>query len=247
MSITSQADYLGIVRIGRIVGMALKLMRESARAGMTTAELDQIGAAFLQREGARPAPILAYQFPAATCISLNDEAAHGIPSQRVIQPGDLVNIDVSAELGGYYADTGASVPILPVSIEAARLCAKTESALNRAIGTARAGVRLYEIGRAVETEAERSGYRVIRQLGGHGVGRDIHEEPTIHNYYTSKDRGTLNEGMVITLEPYLTMGRGDIYTAPDGWTVRTLDGKLAAQYEHTVIITKGRPVLVTAV
>ncbi|MDZ4765946.1 MAG: type I methionyl aminopeptidase [Chloroflexota bacterium] len=247
MSIDSQADYIGLMRIGRIVGMALKLMREALRPGMTTAELDGIGAAFLQREGARGAPTLVYQFPGATCISVNDEAAHGIPSNRAIQPGDLVNIDVSAELGGYYADTGASVPVLPVTIEAQRLCDKTQIALQRAIDAARAGAKLNAIGRAIQTEAERSGYRLIRELGGHGVGRRIHEDPTVHNYFSGKDRLKLTEGLVITLEPFFTLGKGEIYTAPDGWTLRTTDRKLAAQFEHTVIITKDRPVLVTAV
>lgn len=247
MSIDSQADYLGLMRIGRIVGMALKIMREALRAGMTTAELDQIGAEFLQREGARSAPILAYKFPGWTCISINDEAAHGIPGNRVIQPGDLVNIDVSAELGGYYADTGASIPVPPISIEVQRLCDRTQLALQRAIEAARAGVKINAIGKAVESEAQRSGYRIIRELGGHGVGRGIHESPSVHNYYTGKDRQKLTDGLVITLEPFFTPGNGKIYTAPDGWTLRTEDRKLSAQFEHTVIITKDRPILVTAV
>ncbi len=247
MSITSDKDLLGLMRIGRIVGLALKHMQEALEPGMTTAELDQIGAAFLKRHGARSAPILAYKFPGYTCISINDEAAHGIPGPRVIQPGDLVNVDVSAELDGYWADSGGTVPVPPVTPRKQKLCDATHMALDVAIDAARAGQPFIAVGRAVEPVARKHGFHVIRELGGHGVGRHIHEKPSVPNYYNRRAKGKFEEGMVLTLEPFLTTGAIHVYTAADGWTLKTTDGSLSAQYEHTVVITRGRPILVTAV
>lgn len=247
MSIESEKDIEGLMRIGRIVGMALRQMSAALRPGMTTAELDEIGAAFLKSHGARSAPVLVYRFPGATCISVNDEVAHGIPGDRVIQPGDLVNIDVSAELNGYFADTGGTVPVPPVKPDVQRLCDTTRAALSRAIDAARAGKPINAIGRAVQTEAERSGFRIIRELSGHGVGRSIHEKPSVPNYFTNRAKDKLTEGLVITLEPFLTPGGGHIFTDENGWTIKTTDRALGVQYEHTVIITRDRPMLVTAV
>lgn len=248
MSIESEKDLLGIMRIGRIVGEALKHMQAALQPGMTTGELDRIGEEFLKAHGARSAPILAYNFPGFTCISVNDEAAHGIPGERVIQPGDLVNIDVSAELNGYWADTGASTPVPPVTPEKQRLCDVTLEALEAAINAVRAGERVNVIGKAVEPIARRNGYSIIRSLGGHGVGRHIHEPPhAVPSYFEPRARTKLTEGLVMTLEPFLTTGATEVKTDPDGWTLRTTDGSLAAQYEHTIIITKERPILVTAV
>ena len=248
MSIDSEQDLIGLMRIGRICGLALRHMQEALRPGMTTAELDAIGAEFLKKHGARSAPILAYNFPGHTCISVNDEAAHGIPGERVIQPGDLVNIDVSAELDGYWADTGATTPVPPVTPEKQRLCDATQEALAAAINAVRAGLPISVIGQAVEPVARRSGFRIIRNLGGHGVGRSIHEQPhAVPHYYERRARQRLTEGLVMTIEPFLTTGATTVKTDPDGWTLRTVDGSLSAQYEHTIIITKERPVLVTAV
>lgn len=247
MSIESERDLEKLLAIGRIVGMTVKTMADALRAGMTTAELDEIGAAYLQAHGARSAPQLVYNFPSATCISINDEAAHGIAGDRVIQPGDLVNIDVSAELDGYFADTGASFPVEPIAPEWLRLCDYTRSALRRALEAARAGQPLNAIGRAVEKEAARGGYRVVRDLGGHGVGRHIHEKPSVPNYYTKRASQRLEEGLVITIEPFLSPKADRVITADDGWTLRTPNGSRVAQYEHTIVITRGAPVLVTAV
>ena len=236
------------MRVGRIVGLVLKAMREAVRPGMTTAELDAIGAELLKQHGARSAPQLAYRFPGATCISINDEVAHGIPGSRVIQPTDLVNIDVSAELDGYWADSGASVPMPDATNEARRICECAQKALTRAIETTSAGQHIYAIGKAVETQADKCGYNVIRELSGHGVGRGIHEKPSIPNYFTKRAKDRLTDGLVITLEPFVTTGSGRIYTADDGWTIKTVDAKsITAQYEHTVVVSKGNPILVTAV
>ncbi|GAB4515483.1 MAG: type I methionyl aminopeptidase [Anaerolineae bacterium] len=247
MSIDNDKDLMGLMAIGRIVGLALQHMAAEVRPGMTTAELDQIGAAFLASHGARSAPILAYKFPGHTCISINDEAAHGIPGERVIQPGDLVNIDVSAELNGYWADTGASFAVPPVTKEKQRLLDATRRALDIAIENARAGNPLNAIGKAVEQYAQKQGYHIIQELGGHGVGRHIHEKPSVPHHYNRRANDILTEGLVITLEPFLTLGDRHVRTMPDGWTLKTVKGTLAAQFEHTVVITKDRPILVTAV
>ncbi len=248
MSIDTEKDLLGLMKIGRICGLTMHHMASKIEPGIKTSELDAIGAAFLEQHGARSAPIISYKFPGATCISINEEVAHGIPGDRVINPGDLVNIDVSAELDGYFADTGATFPVPPNTPEQLRLCESTKRALDNAISAVRTGQPLHVIGKAVETEARKSGFSIIRELNGHGVGRSLHEPPrNIPNYYTTRARDRLTEGLVITIEPFLTTGKGRIVTAEDGWTLKTLDGSWTAQYEHTIIITKDRPILVTAV
>jgi len=248
MSIESQEDLLGLMKIGRIVGLTLQHMSSMLRPGMTTKELDDIGRAFLAKHGARSAPELVYQFPGATCISINDEAAHGIPGDRVVQPGDLVNIDVSAELNGYFADTGASVPVPPISPLKQKLCDSAKAALYRAIDAVRAGQPMNVVGRAVEVEARKSGFTIIQDLCGHGVGRSIHEAPrNVLNFYDARAKQKLTEGMVITIEPFLSNGARRSRQSSDGWTLKTAGSKLVAQYEHTMIITNDHPILVTAV
>lgn len=247
MSIESEEELVALQRIGRIVARTLEEMMRHLRQGITTGELDAIGAKSLAKYGARSAPRLAYNFPGATCISVNDEAAHGIPDNRVIQAGDLVNIDVSAELDGYFADTGASVAVPPVSPLKRQLCRCTQSALARAMGVARAGQPMNVIGKAVEREAHRCGFTVIRDLSGHGVGRHIHEDPhNVLNYYAPWNNQRLKEGLVITIEPFLSLGSSTVRTDEDGWTLRTSNGNLVAQYEHTLVITSGAPIVVTA-
>jgi methionyl aminopeptidase len=248
MSIDNEQDVLALMRIGRIVGLTLQHMGAAIRPGMTTAELDDLGARFLVGHGARSAPILTYKFPGYTCISINDEAAHGIPGDRVIQPGDLVNVDVSAELDGYFADTGGSFAVPPVAPERQRLLDTTRRALEAALAVVRAGQPLNVIGKAVESVAHPAGYSILRELGGHGVGRSLHEPPhAVPHYFNPRARQRLTEGMVLTIEPFLTTGAIHVKTDPDGWTLRTVDGSLAAQFEHTIIVTRDQPVLVTAV
>ena len=248
MRIESDSDLRGMRRIGEICGLTLKLMLDSAEAGMSTRDLDDIGRDFMNKAGAVSAPIRAYGFPGYTCISLNDEAAHGIPRKdRLIQPGDLLNVDVSAVLEGYWGDTGATIIVPPAQPQLKKLCSATRGALDMAIEMARPGQRANAIGRAVERLARRHGYRTLRQLGGHGVGRHIHEKPSIPNYYRRRNRDVLEDGMVLTLEPFFNTGRGRIRTEADGWTLRTTDGSVCAQYEHTVIINGGEPILVTQV
>jgi methionyl aminopeptidase len=247
MTVNSEKDLQGLLKIGQIVGMTVKTMYEALRPGITTGELDAIGAKYLKQHGARSAPILTYNFPGTTCISINEEVAHGIPGSRVVKEGDLVNIDVSAELNGYYADTGSSFAVGKVSAANQRLLQHTRAALDIAISTARAGQPINAIGKAVETHARKGGYKVIQDLPGHGVGRKLHESPTVPNFYMPTARTKLTEGMVMTLEPFLSVGANRVVQQQDGWTLKTQDGSMAAQFEHTVIITRGRPILVTAV
>jgi methionyl aminopeptidase len=249
MIVKNPQELAGLIRIGNIVGKTIIHMSQQMQPGMTTAELDDIGAAFLKANGAQSAPQRDYQYPAATCISINDEAAHAIASpKRVIQPGDLVNIDVSAVLDGYYGDSGASFPVPPVRPEVQRLCDYTKSALAAAIDAVRAGEKLFVIGREAEKVAKAGGYTIIRELGGHGVGRKLHEPPhSIPHYYTKRARQTLIAGQVLTIEPFLNTGKGKIETLDDKWTLRTIDGSLSAQYEHTVVITEDKPILTTKV
>jgi methionyl aminopeptidase len=246
MSITGERDIEGLKRIGAVVAAARDAMGACVAPGVTTAELDAVGKEILERHGARSAPQLAYGFPAATCISVNDRLAHGIPSRDcVLGEGDLVNIDVSAELDGYWADTGASFPVGAVSTQASALLRATRQALEDGMSKARAGEPLRNIGRAVERRARQCGFEVIRNLCGHGVGRAIHEEPSVPNTFDRWDRTVLRAGLVITIEPFLTTGATTAVQDADGWTLRTTDGSRGAQFEHTLIVTGGRPIVVT--
>jgi methionyl aminopeptidase len=246
MSINDEQDIEGLKRVGAAVAAARDAMGAHVAPGVTTAELDAIGKQILEEHGARSAPQLAYGFPGVTCISVNDQLAHGIPSaDRVLREGDLINIDVSAELDGYWADTGASFPVGTVSAQATALLHATRLALEDGMSHARAGEPLRNIGRAVEQRARRCGFRVVRNLAGHGVGRHIHEEPQVLNIFDPRDRTILPEGLVITIEPFLTTGATKAIQDDDGWTLRSPDGSRGAQFEHTMIITKGQPIVVT--
>jgi methionyl aminopeptidase len=246
MTINHGSDLEALKRVGKVVAEARDTMGKAVEPGITTGELDAIGRTVLDKHGARSAPQLAYKFPAATCISVNDEIAHGIPSlRRKLREGDLVNIDVSAELEGYWADTGASFAVGRASVRDLELLSVTKQALHDGMREARAGNALREIGRAVERRAHRSGFHVVRNLCGHGVGRFIHEPPSVPNTKAEGTRQRLWEGLVITIEPFLTTRATSFYEAGDGWTLRTPDGSRGAQYEHTMVITRGEPIVIT--
>jgi methionyl aminopeptidase len=246
VTVADQSDIEALLRVGAAVAKARDVMGASVGPGVNTAELDALGLEVLARCGARSAPRLAYGFPGTTCISVNDELAHGIPSaRRVLREGDLVNIDVSAELDGYWADTGASFAVGRVSPRATALLLATRQSLQDGMSQARAGRPIRNIGRAVERRAKRAGFHVVRQLCGHGVGRHIHEAPTIPNTAEGNGNESLWEGLVITIEPFLTTGATTVNEDDDGWTLRTPDGSRGAQFEHTLIITKGAPLVVT--
>lgn len=246
MTIENEDDLNKLRAIGRIVYQTMMLMKKQMEVGMTTLELDEIGRKNLERHGARSAPRVTYDFPGATCISVNEEAAHGIPSERRIQAGDLVNIDVSAELDGYYGDTGATFPVPPTPPRLDYLCQSTRKALRQAMNTARAGAPINRIGAAIEKVARQSGFVTLRDLGSHGIGRSLHDEPHfIPNFHDKSDRRRLEEGQVITIEPFLSTGAEQTVTASDGWTLLTGDGNYSAQYEYTMVITRGKPIVTT--
>lgn len=246
MSIRSQAEFEKLRAIGRIVRMALDRAAAAVRPGITTAELDEIGAKVLADHGAVSAPPKVYGFPGALCISVNEEAIHGIPGPRRVEDGDLVKLDLVAEKNGFYADAAVTVRAGEVGETASALVRCAESAFYAALPAARVGNRVHEIGRAVERETRRCGFRVMRELCGHGVGRTIHEPPTVPNFHDPRFRARLTAGLVITIEPIVTAGSGRGVLQPDRWTIRTDDGSLSAHYEHTIAITRGEPVLLTA-
>ena len=246
VSIKSDAELEKMRAVGGIVARTLRAMVEGLRAGVTTGELNELGARVLRQNGARSAPPLVYNYPAEVCISVNDEAMHGIPGGRVLLPGDLVKLDLVAEKEGFFADAAVSVQVPPVSAHVRELTNCAERAFHRALTVARAGNRVREIGRVVENEVRRSGFSVIRELCGHGVGRTIHEAPAVPNFADRNARARLTEGLVITIEPVIAAGNGRSRLDKDGWTFRTDDGSLSAHYEHTVVITRGHPVLLTA-
>jgi methionyl aminopeptidase len=246
VSITEPGELEALRAAGAIVRRVLEAMKRQVRPGITTGELDGIGAAVIQENGARSAPATVYNFPGANCISLNEEAVHGVPGARVLQPGDLLKLDVTIEKDGFMADAAETVAVGKVTPEAERLMACARRAFEKAMLVARAGFRVSEIGRAVEREVRREGFSVIRELGGHGIGRTIHEQPRVPNYPDPEARLVLTEGLVLAVEPIIAAGSGRAILAEDGWTMKTADRRPAAHYEHTIVITKGKPVLLTA-
>lgn len=209
------------------------------------AELDALCARELARHDAEPTPARELGFPGSICISVNDEAVHGIPGPRRVERGDLVKLDLVATQGGFVADSALTVCVPPVSATGRGLVRAARSALDLAIEGVRAGLPLRALGRAIERSVRRAGFRVIRELGGHGVGRAVHEEPHISNFDDPAAAGSLHEGLVIAVEPVVTSGAGAVYEERDGWTIRTLDRALVAHCEHTLVVTRGRPIVVT--
>jgi methionyl aminopeptidase len=246
MSVGSRRDVQALLAAGRVVAEALARMRALVRPGATTAELDRAAAEVFARHGARSAPQLAYDFPGVTCISVNDEAVHGIPGSSRIAPGDLVKLDVTAELRGYMADAAVTVPVPPVAPQDAELCAAAQAGLEAGIAVARAGATTGAVGAAVEAEVEGRGFRVLRELAGHGIGRTIHEPPSVPNFGTAGQGDPLTAGLVIAIEPIIASHTRNTSPAGDGWTVVTADGGRSAHVEHTIIVRRGRPLILTA-
>lgn len=246
MTVQNQEDIRALKEIGKIIAMTIEEMKRSARVGMTTRELDDIGGRMLNKHGATPAPKQTYGFPGETCISVNHEVAHGIPGDRVIGPGDLINVDVSAELGGYYADAGHSFTMPPHDPGLVRLCRYTHDTMMKIIGSLRHGVKLNEIGRMIQTEAAKGGYKSIKNLCSHGIGKSLHEAPKeILPFYSKQDQRVLKAGQVITIEPFLSTGAEYVVEHTDGWTLYTPDRSFVAQHEHTLIITRDQPIILT--
>ncbi|MEZ5293231.1 MAG: type I methionyl aminopeptidase [Vicinamibacterales bacterium] len=246
MSIESSDDWEGLREVARVTRLVLDTLEAHLRPGVTTGALDRIAAGVLKAEGARSAPAIEYGFPGTVLISLNDEIVHGVPGPRAIRSGDLVKLDVTLEKDGYVADAARSVIAGDGGDEARRLVACARAAFEAGLGVVRAGTKVNAIGRAVDREVRRYGFAGVRGLTGHGVGRRIHEEPTVPNQFDPWQADVLADGMVITIEPMVSAGSPTPVPGGDGWTMRTADGSLSSHFEHTLVVTRGAPVVLTA-
>jgi methionyl aminopeptidase len=227
--------------VGAVVRETIDAMRAAVRQGVTTAEIDRVAAEVVARHGARSAPQLTYDFPGVTCICVGDEAVHGIPGDRALAEGELVTLDVTLELGGYMADAAQTVV---VGGGESRLVDAAEAALRRALQAARAGVPVSEIGATVQRIVEARGFQVLHELTGHGIGRTIHEPPTVPNVPVPGHDEVLTEGLVMTIEPIIAAGTSEVVHRDDGWTIATADGSEAAHAEHTIVIQADAPPLI---
>ena len=246
MTISSEDDLNKLQAIGKIVANTLEAMAATLEPGMTTAELDMIGRQFLEKAGARPGPELTYDFPGATCISVNEQIAHGIPGSRRIEAGDLVNIDISAEKNGVYADTGASFAVPPTTNAMKRLCRDGRRAMWVGLRQVGADKPIAGIGQAIGKFAHKNGYTLVRNLASHGIGYSLHEEPgEIPTWPDRSDRRIMNEGLVFTVEPFLSLGANWATDGDDEWTLLSDPRAPTVQYEHTVVATRNGPLVVT--
>ena len=227
---------------------ALKAAGAAVEPGVSTWEIDRIAHNFIVKQGAIPTFLGYNGFPAASCISINDEVIHGIPSKkRIIKAGDIVSIDVGATLNGYVGDNAATFAAGDISPEAQRLCDTTRESLYEGIKAAVAGGRLGDVGSTIQRYCEERGFSVVREFTGHGVGRQMHEDPSVPNFGTPGRGVRLLPGMTIAIEPMINQGGAGIRQLPDGWTIKTRDGSLAAHFEHTVAITSNGPVILTQI
>lgn len=245
MTITRQDELEGLRAIGRIVANTMQAMAKAMEPGMTTVELDEIGGRYLEQEGALSAPQSCYDFPGATCISVNEEIAHGVPGSRVIARGDLVNIDVSASKNGFFADTGATFRVRPTRPSLDRLCRDGKRAMQIGIAQVSSDKPLADIGHAIGRFAEKRGYTLVRNLASHGVGRSLHEYPEEIATWPGHDTRRINKGLVLTVEPFLSKGALWASETGDGWTLQSEPPAPTVQYEHTVVATDKEAIIVT--
>jgi methionyl aminopeptidase len=247
MSITRESELSGIKKISEAVAITLKQMRNYCKPGMTAKELDDFGGQILNGLGAKSAPRSTYGFPGWTCISINNEVAHGVPSEKkVLKEGDLINIDVSAELDGFWSDNGGSFVLGEDINNHQHLVDTSKYILQKAINNIKGGVRVSDIGQLIETEAKKSGYKVIKNLTGHGVGRSLHEEPhEIANYRDKFNLSRFRKNSVVAVETFISTRSTIANTQTDGWTLIGDKGGYVAQHEHTILVTDGKPVILT--
>jgi methionyl aminopeptidase len=247
MSVDTPEQLEGLRRVGRVVAETIAAVRRAAVPGVTTRELDALAAAEFDRHGARSGPILTYGYPGSICLSVDDEIVHGIPGSRTLREGELLTIDVAAELDGYHADAATTIAIGAPAPEAGRLLASGRRALAAGIRAARPGATLREVGAAVEEAVEEDGFHVARELTGHGIGRRMHEPPTVFNWPAPFEEASerLTEGLVFTIEPMITAGSPRFAAAVDGWTIRSLDGARSTHEEHTVMVRRGSALVLT--
>jgi methionyl aminopeptidase len=247
MSITKEIELTGMKRVSQAVALALKEMRSYAKPGLTTKELDDFGAKILSGFGAQSAPRMAYGFPGWTCISLNNEIAHGIPSnKKILKEGDLINIDVSAVLDGFWSDNGGSFVIGMDHNNHQPLVETSKQILRKAISFIKGGIRISDIGRLIDSEAKKAGYKVIRNLTGHGIGRSLHEEPMeIANYQDKYNLTRFKKNSVVAIETFISTTSTIANTQKDGWTLLGNRGGFVAQHEHTIVVTDKDPLVLT--
>jgi methionyl aminopeptidase len=247
MSITNESDLIGMKKVSEVVAYTLKEMKNYVKPGMTTKELDDFGAAVLESFGAKSAPLLTYQFPGCACISVNNEFCHGIPSENtVLKEGDLINIDVSAELGGFWSDNGNSFVIGKDINNHQNLVDASKEILKKAIYNIKGGVKIADIGHLMESEAKKKGYKVVKNLGGHGIGKSLHEKPEeLLNYRNRFDQRRFKKNSVVAIETFITTSSSYAIEQNDGWTMFGDKGGFMAQHEHTILITDGMPIILT--
>lgn len=247
MSITKESELIGMQKISEVVGTTLKLMREYAIVGMSTKELDEYGGEILKRYGAKSAPCETYGFPGYSCISVNEEAAHGIPSEnKILQEGDLINIDVSAELNGFWSDNGGSFVLGKDIHNLQPLVDASKNILRKAINNIKGGVKISEIGYLIENEAKKSGFKVIKNLAGHGVGRSLHEEPeNILNYRVKRNRERFKKNTTVAIETFISTISTIAVELNDGWTLVGNKGGYVTQHEQTILVTDNYPLILT--
>lgn len=247
MSITNESDLLGMKKVSEAVAFTLNEMVKYAKIGITTKELDTYGANILKDLGANSAPYKTYNFPGYTCISVNNEFCHGIPSdKRILQEGDLINIDVSAELNGFWSDNGNSFVLGEDKNNHQQLVDASKEILKKAIYSIKGGVKIADIGLLMETEAKKRGYKVIKNLGGHGIGRSLHEDPDeLLNYRNKLDQRRFKKNSVVAIETFIATNSNYTVELNDGWTMVGNKGGFMAQHEHTIVITDGVPIILT--
>jgi len=247
MIICKSERELGYMReAGRVVAGALAEVEKMIRPGVTTAELDRVAEEYILSKGAKPAFKGLYGFPATVCASINEEVVHGIPGLKKMENGDIISIDVGAEINGYFGDAAQTFPVGDITPELQEIIAVTKEALNRGIKMARNGNRLSDISHAVQSFVEQNSYSVVRDYVGHGIGTKMHEEPQVPNFGRPGRGPRLKTGMTLAIEPMVNMGTYEVLTLPDNWTVVTRDGKPSVHFEHSIAITDGDPIILTS-
>ena len=247
VELKTKAELQSMARAGEVAGRTLQAVAKAVEVGITTKELDRVAEDFIRKNGGKPTFIGYRGYPASLCVSINDEVVHGIPGPRKIKAGDVVSLDVAATVDGFVGDTATTVLVEPVTKEAAKLWSVTEASLEAAIDCMRAGKRLGDVSAAVEAVIDKAGFGIVRDFVGHGIGRAMHEEPAVPNYGKAGTGIRLEPGLVLAIEPMVTLGHHDVTVLADGWTVVTRDGSLAAHAEHTIAVTEDGPRVLTKI